>query len=77
MKVTNPAKINKKVVAKGASMCFDGDHTIYATKGNGVPEFWAYDMTSESAGPQKHSYQYPKDSRAVHQSSGLTARYIC
>jgi hypothetical protein len=25
-------------------MCFDGDHTIYATKGNGTYEFWAYDV---------------------------------
>ena len=41
-KVTNPTKINKKVVAKGASMCYDGNNIIYATKGNGVPEFWAY-----------------------------------
>ena len=29
VKVTDPTKINKKVVAKGASMCFDGNHTIY------------------------------------------------
>ena len=41
-KVTDPTKINKKVVAKGASMCYDGSNIIYATKGNGVPEFWAY-----------------------------------
>ncbi len=48
VKVTDPTKINKKVVAKGASMCFDGDHTIYVTKGNGVPEFWAYDIAADS-----------------------------
>jgi hypothetical protein len=48
VKVTNPLKINKKVVAKGASMCFDRGHTIYATKGNGVPEFWSYDLLADS-----------------------------
>ncbi len=48
VKVTDPTKINKKVVAKGASMCFDEDHTIYATKGNGTKEFWAYDIAADS-----------------------------
>ena len=47
-KPTDPTKINKKVVAKGASMCFDGDHIIYATKGNGTKEFWAYDIAADS-----------------------------
>ncbi len=44
VKPTDSTKINKKQIAKGASMCFDGDHTIYATKGNGTAEFWAYDV---------------------------------
>jgi len=39
---TTPLKINKKYPGKGASFCYDGDKTIYATKGNGTREFWAY-----------------------------------
>ncbi|MDW7988204.1 MAG: C25 family cysteine peptidase, partial [candidate division WOR-3 bacterium] len=35
--------INKKRVGKGASLCWNGNNTIYATKGNGTYEFWAYD----------------------------------
>ncbi len=39
--------INKKKVGKGAALCYDGDNTIYATKGRsivnpGTKEFWAY-----------------------------------
>ena len=60
VKVTDPTKINKKVVAKGASMCFDGNHTIYATKGNGVPEFWAYEMTSDVGWTAKAFVPVPK-----------------
>ncbi len=48
LKPTDPTKINKKVVAKGASMCFNKNHTIYATKGNGTREFWAYDLAADS-----------------------------
>jgi M6 family metalloprotease-like protein len=47
-KPTDPTKVNKKKVGKGAALCFDDDHTIYATKGNGTIEFWAYDMTSDA-----------------------------
>ena len=43
--VTVPPKINKKTPGKGASLCYDGDNTIYATKGNGTKEFWAYDIS--------------------------------
>ncbi len=39
-------KINKKQIGKGAAMCFDNDHTIYATKGNGTRELWAYDINT-------------------------------
>jgi hypothetical protein len=46
-------KINKKRVGKGASLCYDGDNTIYATKGNGTYEFWAYDITNNSWRHQK------------------------
>jgi hypothetical protein len=44
VKPDKPTKINKKLVGKGASLCFDGDNTIYATKGNGTKEFWAYNI---------------------------------
>ncbi|MBS4015723.1 MAG: T9SS type A sorting domain-containing protein [Candidatus Latescibacteria bacterium] len=38
-------KIAKKYPGKGAALCWDGANTIYATKGSGTREFWAYDMT--------------------------------
>ncbi|MBS4015215.1 MAG: T9SS type A sorting domain-containing protein [Candidatus Latescibacteria bacterium] len=41
-------KIAKKYPGKGASLCWDGANTIYATKGNGTREFWAYDMTANT-----------------------------
>jgi len=41
-----PDKYNKKYPGKGAALCFDGVNTIYATKGNGTWEFWAYDLTT-------------------------------
>jgi hypothetical protein len=44
----NSDKINKKRVSKGASLCYDGFNTIYATKGNGTFEFWAYDITANT-----------------------------
>jgi hypothetical protein len=47
-KPTDPLKINKKKVGKGASLCFDGDHTIYATKGNSTTELWAYDILANT-----------------------------
>jgi hypothetical protein len=46
VKPTDPLKVNKKQIGKGAAMCFDEDHTIYATKGNGTTEFWAYDINT-------------------------------
>jgi len=42
--VIDTIKFNKKYPGKGAALCFDGDHTIYATKGNGTFEFFAYDL---------------------------------
>ena len=53
-------KINKKGVGKGASMCYDGDHTIYATKGNGTRELWAYDMASDAGWTAKAFVPVPK-----------------
>jgi hypothetical protein len=47
-KPTDTTKINKKKVGKGASLCFDRDHTIYATKGNGTAELWAYDILTDT-----------------------------
>ncbi|MBS4016320.1 MAG: choice-of-anchor J domain-containing protein [Candidatus Latescibacteria bacterium] len=45
----DPVKIAKnKKIKKGAALCYDGDATIYATKGGGVYEFWAYIMTTET-----------------------------
>jgi len=46
--LTEPPAINKKVPGKGAALCYDGVNTIYATKGNGTYEFWAYDLTSDA-----------------------------
>ncbi|MEO0083650.1 MAG: C1 family peptidase [candidate division WOR-3 bacterium] len=40
--LTSPPQINKKNLGKGAALCYDGDSIIYATKGNGTWEFWAY-----------------------------------
>jgi 5-hydroxyisourate hydrolase-like protein (transthyretin family) len=37
-------KFNKKGPGKGASLAWDGGNTIYAIKGNGLWEFWAYDI---------------------------------
>ena len=42
-----PPKLNKKNPGKGAAFCFDGVNTIYATKGNNIPEFWAYRINDE------------------------------
>jgi hypothetical protein len=36
--------INKKKIGKGASLYWNGDSIIYATKGNGTIEFWAYNL---------------------------------
>jgi uncharacterized repeat protein (TIGR02543 family) len=41
-------KFNKKGPGKGASLCWDGDNTIYTIKGNGLWEFWAYDITANT-----------------------------
>ncbi|MEO0092355.1 MAG: choice-of-anchor J domain-containing protein [candidate division WOR-3 bacterium] len=38
-------KFNKKMPGKGASLCWDGENTIWATKGNGTFELWKYDLT--------------------------------
>jgi len=43
-----PPKINKKYPGKGAALCFDGDNTIYATKGNSTWEFWAYTISDST-----------------------------
>jgi hypothetical protein len=40
--------VNKKKVAKGASLCWDGENFIYATKGNGTYEFWKYDILNDT-----------------------------
>jgi len=34
----------KKYPSKGAALCFDGDSIIYATRGGGTREFWAYNI---------------------------------
>jgi len=46
--LAEPPKINKKYPGKGASLCYDGVNTIYASKGNGTWEFWAYDITANT-----------------------------
>jgi len=43
---TEPPRIYKKTLGKGAALCYDCDNIIYATKGNGTREFWAYYIDS-------------------------------
>ncbi len=43
-KPTDTTKINKKKIGKGASLCWDGDSIVYATRGNGTKEFWSYNI---------------------------------
>lgn len=43
-----PTKNNKKAVGKGASLCYDGDSLIYATKGNGTKELWVYNIYTDT-----------------------------
>ena len=43
-----PTTINKKKISKGASLCWNGDSIIYATKGNNTREFWAYDISTNT-----------------------------
>ena len=46
--IVDSIKFAKKFPGKGAALCFDGENTIYATKGNGTWEFFAYDMLSDA-----------------------------
>ncbi len=41
-------KVIKRPIGKGAALCFDGTNTIYATKGNGTKEFWAYTISDST-----------------------------
>ncbi|MCX7784951.1 MAG: C25 family cysteine peptidase [candidate division WOR-3 bacterium] len=47
-KPNDPLQINRKQVGNGAALCFDGINTIYATKGAGTRELWAYNITNNS-----------------------------
>jgi len=47
-KPTDPTKYNKKKIGKGAALCYDGTGIIYATKGNGTVELWAYDILANT-----------------------------
>lgn len=47
-KPNDPYTFNKKKVAKGASLAWDGGNYIYATKGNSTAEFWAYDINANN-----------------------------
>jgi len=47
-------KWNKKNIGKGAALCYDGGNYIYATKGNGTFEFWAYDISANTWIPKAH-----------------------
>ncbi|MEO0076259.1 MAG: T9SS type A sorting domain-containing protein, partial [candidate division WOR-3 bacterium] len=44
----NPPTINKKFPGKGAALCYDNNNTIYATRGNGTREFWAYSISEDT-----------------------------
>jgi hypothetical protein len=39
-------KFYKKFPGKGAALCYDDANTIYATRGNGVKEWWSYNLTT-------------------------------
>jgi len=43
-KYPDTTKINKKKISKGSGLLYDNDHTIYALRGNGTFELWAYDI---------------------------------
>ena len=45
---SNSLIVNNKFPGKGAAVCFDGDHTIYAVKGNSTQQFWVYDVNSDT-----------------------------
>jgi len=49
-KPTDPNKINKKKPSKGGALCAESNR-IYATKGNGTTEFWAYLIDDEDTLP--------------------------
>ncbi|MBS4015412.1 MAG: T9SS type A sorting domain-containing protein [Candidatus Latescibacteria bacterium] len=45
VKIVNGKVINKRV-KKGGALCYDRDHKIYAVKGGGTQEFWAYNISA-------------------------------
>ncbi|MEO0075625.1 MAG: T9SS type A sorting domain-containing protein, partial [candidate division WOR-3 bacterium] len=45
-KPNDPLKLNTKRAGKGAALCFDGEQTIYATKGNSTFELWRFNINS-------------------------------
>jgi hypothetical protein len=47
VKSTDPLKINKKTPKKSSALCWDGDNTIFAAKGN-TNEFWAYYIDADT-----------------------------
>jgi hypothetical protein len=53
-------KFAKKFPGKGAALCYDGENTIYATKGNGTNEFFAYDLTTDAGWTAKAFVPTPK-----------------
>ncbi len=44
----DPAKFSNKFPGKGAALCFDGNNTIYATRGNNTKEFWSYNISANT-----------------------------
>ena len=48
------ASDKKKRVKAGASLCYDGEGTIYALKGNNTLEFWAYSVSGNNWQPKKN-----------------------
>jgi hypothetical protein len=45
---SNPSTMSTKKIDEGSALCWDGDNIIYATKGNGTTEFWAYYIAEDT-----------------------------
>lgn len=66
-KKADSVTVIKKKIGKGAALCYDGVNTIYAIKGGGTREFWAYDIALDTWYPKAAipSYRAPKGGSAL------------